>query len=246
MFDNTYQPLATSLAVIGVCITALAFLVLDSTPITALGISTVIIGAVSFAISRGQPKIPPQASSILLQSGAENISALIEEIGLKAKAIYLPSSISGDKPKALIPLDSNVELDKKNLPKRLIVKYGANPEAMGLLIVTPGSAVGDMVEAKVDASAADLESAISAVLLGTINLADGVRAKRDSEKVLVEVINPRLQEPNLWVYERLGSPIASIVASVIAQVLDKPLIISSEQNSKGKKVVELKIVGRDF
>ena len=38
---------------------------------------------------------------------------------------------------------------------------------MGLLVITPGSAVGGMVEAKADCSAGDLESAISSVLLGT-------------------------------------------------------------------------------
>jgi len=246
MFENTYRTLSACLAITGVCIAVLAYLILASTPLTALGISTVMIGAVSFAISRGQPKIPPEASAILLQSGVENISALVEEIGLKSKAIYVPSSISGDKPKALIPMDGNMEMDKKLLPKRLIVKYGDKPQAMGLLLVTPGSAVGGMVEAKPDASAGDLESAISSVLLGTINLADGVHAIMDSEKILVEVANPRLTDDKMWVYGSIGSPIASIVASIVAQVLDKPVSVSSEEFSKGKCVVQLKVAGRDF
>ena len=244
MFESTYKTLSVCLAVTGICVSPLAFFIVNSTPLTALGISVVLIGGVSFAISRGQPKIPPEASAILLQSGVENISALVEEIGLKSKAIYVPSSISGDKPKALIPMDGNLVLDKKLLPKRLIVKYGDKPEAVGLLLVTPGSAVGGLVEAKPDASAGDLESGISAVLLGTINLADGVRVSMDADLVTVEVVNPRLEQSKMWVYDSIGSPIASIVASIVAQVLDQPVSIGSEQLGKGKLVIKLKVVGR--
>jgi hypothetical protein len=246
MLENTYRTLSTCLAIVGICVGVLSYFVLDSIPLTSWGISTVLIGVISFAISRGQPKISSEASAILLQSGVENISALVEEIGLKSKAIYLPSSISGDKPKALIPMNSNVEIDKKLLPKRLIVKYGTKPDAMGLLLITPGSAVGSIVEAKPDCSAGDLESAISSVLLGTINLADGVRTTMDAKKILVEVINPRLEEGKMWIYDSIGSPIASIVASIVTQVLDKPVSINDEQYGKGKIVVELKVVGRDL
>jgi hypothetical protein len=158
----------------------------------------------------------------------------------------LPSSISGDKPKALIPLNSNLEFNTKILPKRLIVKYGSQPEAVGLLVVTPGSAVGGMVESKPDCSAGDLETAISLVLSGAINLADGARVTFDGGKVLIEVINPRLEDNKMWVYESLGTPIASIVASVAAEVLDKPVSINGEHSSKGKCVIELKVVGRSL
>jgi hypothetical protein len=239
--------LATSLAIVGVFLAALAYFVLNSIPLTALGLSTVIISAVSFSIARGQPKISAEASAILLQSGVENISAVVEELGLKSKAIYLPSSMTGDKPKALIPLDSSIELGSKVLPKRLIVKYGSKPQDIGVLIITPGSAVGDLVEAKSDASAADLESAISLVLLNTVNLADGVKATMKSEKILVEVNNPRLEDSKMWIYESLGTPIASLVASVTAQVLDKPVVIQSETASKGKCLIELKVTtGRNL
>jgi hypothetical protein len=225
-------------------LSVLAYLVLRSTPLTALGISTVLIGAVSFAIGRGQPKIPPEASGILLQSGVENISAMVEELGLRSKAVYLPSSMTGDKPKALIPLNSSLEFSGKVLPRRFIVKYGSKPEDVGLLVVTPGSAVGSSVEPKPDCTAGDLESALSQVLSGTVNLADSARVTMDVEKVLVEVSNPRLESNKMWIYESLGTPIASLVASVVAQVLDKPVSVESEVFSKGKCVIKLGLVGR--
>jgi hypothetical protein len=243
-FKDTYSTLASSLIVTGSLMAVLAFLVLNSTPLTALGISTVIIGSVTFAISRGQPKIPPEASAVLLQSGVENISALVEELGLTAKAIYLPSSVSGDKPKALIPLDANFDYNNKVLPKRLIVKYGSRPESMGLLVVTPGSVIGGAIKPKEDYSAGDIESALSSVFSGTVCLADGARVTLDDLRVLVEVINPRLDGGKMWIYAQLGSPIASIVASVTAEVLDRPVSVASERYSRGRCVVELRVLGR--
>jgi hypothetical protein len=227
----------------------MSYLVLQSTPITALGLSTIILGAVSLALGRGQPKISPEASAILLQSGVENISAIVEELGLKAKAIYLPSSMTTGKPQAFIPLHSNPhppQLGNIVLPKRLIVKYGPQPEDMGLLVTTPGSAVAGMVTAKSDSTEADLEAALTLVLVGTISLADSVRVTKEDEVIRVEISNPRLEYRKMWVYESLGSPLASIVASVVAEVLNKPVSVDSEQYSKGKCNIELKLTGRSF
>ncbi|MCW3999769.1 MAG: hypothetical protein NWE93_05985 [Candidatus Bathyarchaeota archaeon] len=232
------------LTLTGILLCLLAAIILNSTPFTALGISTIILGAVAFAIEKGQPKIPPQASAILLQSGIENISALVEELGLKTKAIYLPMSITGDKPKALIPLDSQIELDKKTMPRRLIVKYGSRPQDIGLLVITPGSAAGGYVESKADATAGDLEAAVSNVLAGTMALADGVRVSMDNVAVLLEVLNPRLENQNMWIYGCIGSPIASIAASIIAQALDKPVTIEAEKANRSKLIVELKVLER--
>jgi hypothetical protein len=227
----------------------MSYLVLRSTPLTALGLSTIILGGVSIALGRGQPKIPPEASAILLQSGVENISAIVEELGLKSKAIYLPSSMTAGKPKALIPLHSNPNaphLGNLVLPKRLIVKHGPNPEDVGLLVTTPGSAVAGMVTAKSDSAEGDLEAALTLVLAGTISLADGARVTMGEGGIRVEVSNPRLEYRKMWVYESLGSPLASIVASVVAEVLDKPISVDSEQYSRGKCVIELRLMGRSL
>ncbi len=245
--SNSFILLGVCLSLSGLTLSVLAFIILQSTPITALGLSTIILGGVSLALGRGQPKITPEASEILLQSGIENISAIVEELGLKSKAIYLPSSMTSGKPQALIPLNSNPHpplLGNIVLPKRLIVKHGPNPEDMGLLVTTPGSAVATMVTAKSDVTEGDLEAALTLVLVGTIGLADGVKVKMEEETIRVEISNPRLEFKKIWVYESLGSPIASIVASAVAEVTDKPVTVDNEQYSRGKCVVELKLSGR--
>ncbi|MGD6805663.1 MAG: hypothetical protein ACQCN4_01735 [Candidatus Bathyarchaeia archaeon] len=234
--------LPTSLTAIGATLTTLAYALLQSTPLTALGISTILIATVAFAVERGQPKIPTQASAILLQTGVENTAALVEEIGLKSKAIYLPASITGDKPKALIPLEPVSSIRKKVLPKRLIVKYGAKPNEIGLLLITPGSTVGEIFEANPECSAGDIESAISQVLVGMIGLANGVKVHMDNGRVLVEISNPRLENKKMWIYENVGTPIASIAASIAAQILNQPVTVAQETCAKDKNIVELQIL----
>jgi hypothetical protein len=239
---SKYAVTATALAFIGIMLTALANSVLLSTPLTALGISTILTGIVTYAIAKDQTKIPAQASAVMLESGIENISALIEEIGLKTKAIYLPSSLTGDKPKALIPLDAQVKISKKVFPKRLIVKYGSSPRDVGLLVITPGSEIEGPGETKQEYSTEALESAFSRVLVDTLRLADKVNVFLEGDAVRVEVINPRLEHRNLWVYESIGTPIASIAASVTAEITGKPVTINQESAAQGKRIFDLKIL----
>jgi hypothetical protein len=46
----------------------------------------------------------------------------------------------------------------------------------------------------------------------------------------------------MWIYESLGTPIASIVSSIVAQVLNKPVTIEKEIVDQSKQVVHLKIL----
>lgn len=246
---NVYRTLGLCLALTGSLLSLVSYLILNSIPLTALGISTLVLASISYALGTGQPKIPPEASALLLQSGTENISALVEELGLKSKAIYLPSSMTGGKPQALIPLRSNppyLQLGKIVLPKRLIVKYGANPEEMGLLITTAGSTVSETIASKPDATEADLESTLTSILSGNVNLADNAKITIDNDIMHVEVSNPRLENRKMWIYESLGTPLASIIASAIAQMLNEPLIVEEDQTLKGKTLLRLKLLRRNL
>ncbi len=113
-----------------------------------------------------------------------------------------------------------------------------------MLLITPGSAVryGSI---KPDCSAGDVESAVS-YPCRTVSLADGAKVTMDSQKIRVEVSNPRLENKKMWIYESLGSPVASIVASVVTEVIDKPVTIVNERSSRGKLIVELKLAGQSL
>jgi len=242
--ETSYILLGLGLTSTGVALSSTSYFILRSTPLTALGISTIILGMVSLALGRSQPKIPPEASTILLESGLENISAIIEELGLTSKAIYLPSSMTSGQPQALIPIHQNPypPKPKTTLPKRLIVKYAPNPEDIGLLITTPGSTVTNILGSKPGPAMGDLEAALSSVLTGTIDLADAIKVTMGDGRIIVEVSNPRLEYRSMRVYECLGSPIASMVASIATEALDKAVVIDREEHKRGKLMIELKVL----
>ena len=105
--ENPYNLLGLALALTGGAMAAVSYLILDSIPLTALGMSMVILGVISLTLGRTRPKISPEASAILLETGLENMAAIVEELGLRSKAIYVPSSLTDGRPRALVPLHSN-------------------------------------------------------------------------------------------------------------------------------------------
>ena len=238
----------TGLALIssGIILSTLAFFMLTSIPLTALGLSTIILGSVMLAVSATLPRIPAEASRLMLESGIRNASALIEELGLRSKAIYLPSRLTGGKPLALIPLASNPETPRiaKPISKRLIVQFGLDPENIGLLMETPGTLAAEMFEKPSEKSAGALETAISTLLVNVLGVVDSVRISIEDERLAVELLNPKVDfEEEAMALKVLGSPLASTVASLIAESLDKPVIVDSEENTGKALLIRLQVVG---
>jgi len=245
LVEKRYSGLGLGLVLAGAALIPVSHFLLGSTPLTALGISLIVLGAVCLALGRARPEIPPEISAILLEAGVENIATIVEELGLTSKAIYLPSRLGGGRNQALIPLRSNPSVPQieRPLPRRLIVKYGPGADDVGLLLSTPGSATIDLLESKPGSSSVDLEAALSFVLIGGVDLVDAVRVGLGEGRVTVEVSNPRLEYKNIRLYQNIGSPLASIIASIAAEGLGKPLVVAEESYAKGKCTVSLEVLG---
>ncbi len=243
MVKNRYLLLGSGLALAGVAFAPTSYLLLRSIPLTALGISLVILGIVCLALGRTLPRIS-EVSMILLETGLENLSALLEEMGLRTKGIYLPSSLTRGRPQALIPLHSNPSLPQigKALPRRLIVRFGSHPEELGLLVTTPGSATVEMLEAKPGPTSGEIDAALTSVLVGVLDIAEGIEIHLSDKKASVGVSRPHLEYRKTWLYDSLGSPLASIVASVVAEALDKPIVVVREQPDRRMWLIELGIL----
>ncbi len=88
----------------GAIIASVSQFVIQMNWLTAMGIAMVIIALVMIALGRTIPKLSPEASLILMETGTDNIASLLEELGISSKAIYLPPSSVNTRPQALIPL----------------------------------------------------------------------------------------------------------------------------------------------
>jgi hypothetical protein len=240
---NRYNLLGLGLILGGGLFATTAWLILGYLPLAALGISGVILGVVSLALGKSLPRISPEASLVLLEAGSDNIAALVEELGLRARAIYLPTSLTQGRPRGLIPLhgDPVQPLIQKRIEQRLIVQFGPGSDDYGVLVATPGSPALGLVEVTEGNSTEDLEDALSALLAGALDLADAVRVGRSSEKIVIEVARPALPLRSHPAYTVLGSPIASIIATVTAESLGRPVSVVSESPRGRWQVIELEL-----
>ena len=192
---NSYVWAGFSLLIAGGITTLSGYYIFNLTWLMALGICMLILSLILIALGRAIPKLPPEVCSLLLETGVDNIATLIEELGIKSKAIYLPSSLTSKCPKAFIPLHSNGVRPEitKALPKRLIARYGSSPEDIGLLISTIGSTATGMLESIPGATSEELESALTSLLIERLGVADRTRVFCNNNHVKVDIFKPRLE-----------------------------------------------------
>ncbi|MFC1953249.1 hypothetical protein ACFLWR_03870 [Chloroflexota bacterium] len=242
--NNPYRILGLGLCLAGTVFAPISYFILNSVPLTVVGIFSVMVGFTCIALANTRPYISPEACQLILKTGIENTAALLEELGLRNKAIYLPSTMRDGHPQALIPLveDEDIQLIKDKIPGRLIVRYGPNPDDMAIAVTTPGSINIDMLETKPGPTSSEIEAAATYILTGVLDIANSVTVNLMDARVDVEVSASRLQYEDIWYYRCLGSPIASIIAAISSEALQKPVRVKEESYSKGKSQIILEVL----
>ncbi|MBI4266909.1 MAG: hypothetical protein HY668_00895 [Chloroflexi bacterium] len=241
---NAYTWAGLGLLVSGSLVFLAAYFILGAVWLMALGISMLILSFILLALGRTISGLPPEVCGLLLETGIDNIAALLEELGIKARAMYLPSSLGHGRPQALIPLHTNPALPglRKALPRRLIVKYGDRPDDIGLLLSTVGSSAAAMLPSKPGPAAEELGEALTHLFTGVLGVADKVSVAAQGNQVKVKVHNPRIENRATWSQQSLGGPLASMVASVVAEARDKPVVIRREEPDKGAYLIEVEVI----
>ena len=242
--SNPYRILGLGLSLAGSIFAPISYFIINSVPFTAIGISAIMIGFTCIALANTRPYISPEACQLILKTGMENTAALLEELGLRNKAVYLPSTMRDGHPQALIPLveGEDIQWVKDKIPGRLIVRYGANPDDMAIAVTTPGSINIDMLETKPGPTSDEIQAAVTYILTGVLDIASSVTVNLADAQVDVEVNGSRLHYEDIWYYRCLGSPIASIVAAISSEALEKPVRIREESYSKGKTRIIIEVL----
>lgn len=233
--SNPYRILGLVLCLAGAVLTPLFYFLVGSQPLTAVSISSIMLGFTSLAISNARPYISPEACQMLLATGTENIAALLEELGLRNRAVYLPSSMQNGFMRAIIPfVEGDIPFDSQHkLPRRLIVRYGKNSDSVAIAVTTPGNVCVKMLDTIPGPTASDIESALTYILTGMLDIADSISMKETGSNIEVEVRGVKMHEDNAWYYQCIGSPVASIAAAITSEALGKPVQIKEEKSSKG-------------
>ncbi|MFC1870228.1 hypothetical protein ACFLYE_03050 [Chloroflexota bacterium] len=241
---NLYTWTSLGLIVTGVLVSLSAYFIFRLNWLTALGIAMIILSLILLALGRTVPKLSPEVSILLLETGIDNISSLIEELGIRSKCLYLPAKLNSGRPRALIPLHHNTSLHPvtEGLPERLIVRYGAKPDDMGLMVTTLGTAAVSLLESIPGPIATEMESALTYLFAGTLGVADGTKVIHHENRLDVEIRNPRLESKTTWSHQCLGGPLASIAAAIAAEAWGKPVAIKQEGQTRGRYSIELEVL----
>jgi hypothetical protein len=243
--QSAYANIGLGLLLGGVVATPVFLFVARSVPLTALALSAVLLGTIALFLDKSLPPVPPRAAQLLLESGLANLSGLLEETGVTATAVYLPSILTEGRPRALIPLSSHDQWPTVSQinSQRLIVEFGPHPDDVGLLVSTPGGGALSLLDERIGSTSAELESALTKLLVGAFDIASTVQVDQEDGLVTVRVGGIRLNTGDLWVYRILGTPVASVVAAVVAEGRKTPLVVESEARTKDVVTVRLAVTG---
>jgi hypothetical protein len=242
--SNPYRMLGLVLCVAGGTFAPISYFAMGSVPFAVLGLSAIMVGFTCIVLAGTRPPVSPEACELMLKTGMQNTAALLEELELRGKAVYLPSTITGGSPRALIPLADNQDIlhIRKKIPARLIVRYGSDPGDMAIAVTTAGSMNIDLLETKPGPTSSEIEAALTYVLTGVLDIATSVAVRLTDSTVDVEVKGSRLHYEDVWYYRCLGSPIASIAAAISSEALERPVRIKDEDYSKGKSRIALEVL----
>ena len=245
---KSYMLLGIGLVLIGFCLALYSYIAIDSVPLTAVGLSTLILGLTSIGLANSRPKLSPEACLIFLKTGVKNTMSILEELEIRNKAIYLPRSMMKGYSEAVILLNEEGSIQKfkeklsgslftgyevslpshkrdgtkrfkEILPRHIIMEYGTDSKDKAIAVTTLGNISLDLLKSKPGHTADEIRSALTYILTRVFDIASGVKVDVTDSMVKVEVTGTEMLSEEIFHEETLYSQfLGSPVASVAAAV----------------------------
>lgn len=184
-------------------------------------------------------------------SALETLNQIMEELGCKEKAIYLPPKYLADPEanKAYIPKNRESALPT---PKQTQGKenrfFLQNPQ--GIILTPPGSELTKLFEKTLETSFTkldlqNLQLNLPKLLIEDLEIAQNLDVTVENDKVTVTIENSAYQGLTeeaaklSKLYESLGCPLSSAIACAIAKATGKPVTIEKQQIIDENKVLKI-------
>ena len=241
MNRRAYALLGASVLTIGGTTLFVSLVLVGSESGAVVAIAVLVLGIVLVSLGQTKSAVPPSLALILARSGYDNTARLIEELGVDSRAVYLPSNLCGDVPMAAIPITENSTLLRLESPveSRLIARFGHSD--MALLVTTPGSFSLEMLDTPLGHTLDEAASALTTIVCGSLGLATAVSVSDRVDRLHVRMdksLRPALLQ-NGRLEMCVGSPMASIAATVLAESLEHPIRFESEKREGANLLVVL-------
>ena len=198
---DPYTGVGLGLMLFGVPFMLYSHYVLLNVTFTAIGMTCLVLGSV-FLLTPANP-VPIDAVRALMDGSYVNIEALLEELDLREKAVYVPRD---DRVYCFVPRSEDFSIGSS---LRLV-------QDDGLMVFPPGSeliGLGDL------SSEVGVEDALTSVLVDYLEACEGVRAVVTGDDVVVSVSKPVSGGDYPRIRLCMGSLTVNVSGSVLAFVL---------------------------
>lgn len=233
---DVYTRAGTVLLVFGLLFGAYSYWVLEDVSLTSLGLSSVILGATALLIPSSP--VPRDSVRALVEAGAVNVEAVLEEFDAKARGYYLPPR--NGRVHCYVPLGTGFEdhhLKRRDAaPLRVLTEVSGFP---GVVVFPPGS---EAVRLAGLGEGAGVEDALSYVLVDFMEAVEAVKAVVTGDRVVVELNHVRADTSLSRYHACLGSLPVSTAGCVLAWVTGAPVAYTGERSDGTKVTAGFRVV----
>jgi hypothetical protein len=228
---DRYFSIGLGLVSFGLIFTFFSYFILFNTPLTALGLACIILGAT--AASLPEHVVPQNAMKAMLRGTTLNIEALLEEFEAKESAVYLPPRnglVSVYVPLASNPKSASIAA-MQEAPRRVLSMADGEP---GLIVFPPGAEVVRVSELGEDVS---LEETLRYFLGDVTELCSSVKVSELEGDIILEMKNVKVRTEAPKYRTLLGSIPSSLAACVIASVTKRSVRLIDERDIDGRQII---------
>jgi hypothetical protein len=227
-------------------------------PILALGLGALLLGVIILTLPEPTTSKTDRLTILSSLPSLLNIDALLEDLDIESRGIYVPVSGFGTVPKVLLPIKEStppllppVRLTRS---RRVFLTLGRNQNERGILLNAPG---GEIVRAlenllQVDLSTMKLEDFVTRIGFGfeTLNIStrtvnvqvDGAAVRVNMQPISTANLEERLRLEAPRLVAQIGSPITSAIAAATSKVTGKHVRINDSNFDGSRLNVTLEVL----
>jgi hypothetical protein len=224
-FLDRYVGLGLIFAVFGVPLAFFSWFVLLNTPLTALGLGCVVLGA-TLVLVPSSP-VPRETVRAMVEGACVGVEAMLEEFDARLPCVYLPpreGRVCAYAPLSMNPGYEGVAAAMR-APLRVLSDAGGG---RALMVFPPGS---EIVRISGLGEESGIDEALGYVLVDFLEEVEGVKAVREGDRVLVEMVGGRVETGFPRYRMVLGSLPTSVAGCVLSATLGKPVAFMDEEAS---------------
>jgi len=218
----------TGLIAFGVVFAVFSHVLMNNVPLTAVGIGSAVLG-LSFLITPEKP-LPGRVTRAIIEGSALSLEMLLEELNVKTRGIYVPGE--DGRVYLLVPLSGDPIPPISSINPNGMVFRDRRGEY--LVLIPPASEIAKVGEYM------NVEDAITDLLVNVTELCENVKVIYE-DAIYLEVKKPRTGIGAKRFEKTFGSLDASVAACTAAAMLKKPVLVASEHEERGRKLITLKV-----